>query len=166
MPAATPQEPQRPKRRIRSAEAKAKAAFSTKAGNGTSLFAVPIDHRSVWARRTLEIYRGIVADRGGPGLQSVVAEQVIRRATGLTLLCEMYEAKFASGEFEESDIGVYNTLVNSYNRIAATVGLERRAKDVAPASLAEYMTAKAEAAKPAETAVIDGVCLDISDMEI
>ncbi len=125
---------------------KAATCFATRAGSGRSLHAVPIDARTIWARRGKEVFGAVLADLGGLDLQSELSLQTMRRVTGLTILAEQMEAKLAQDE--EIDVNQYVTVINSFNRTAGALGLARQSKDITP-NLEQYLASKA-AERPAE----------------
>jgi hypothetical protein len=128
-----------------------KCAFSTKAGTGRSLHAKLTDGPSIWARRQAEVFNNIVSDLGGRSEQSELSMQMIRRAIGLTVLCEQMEIALA--ENQKVDLGEYVLAINAFSRVSNALGLSRKPKDITP-SLHEYLTMKAaeRAAEEAETA--------------
>jgi hypothetical protein len=66
-------------------------------------------------------------------------KQLVHRAAVISAVCEDFETRFLLGEpFELPD---YLVAANCLRRVLATLGLERRARDVTP-TLTEYLTAR------------------------
>jgi hypothetical protein len=101
--------------------------------NGSSLL-VDVDHRSAWMRRLRDLIADHIRDHGGDEMVSGAERILIRRAAMLTLQCEMMEARWSENEGEASakQIDVYQRTANTLRRLLATLGLERRARDVTP----------------------------------
>ena len=121
-----------------------KHCFATKAGTGTSLHAELADGRSIWARRQAEVFNNIVSDLGGRSEQSELSMQMIRRAIGLTVICE--KAEIALAENKELSIGEYVLAVNAFGRVAGALGLSRKPREVM--SLETYLARKAAERPP------------------
>lgn len=102
-------------------------------GNGRDLLA-GVDGRSTAMRRYKEIFGQLVVDLGGDPseAQTIIA----RRAATLAAWCESNEAAMANGE--ALDIATYTTAINALRRLLADLGVERRAKEVAP-TLQSYL---------------------------
>jgi len=62
--------------------------------NGTTL-GLGVDERSAWCRRLRDLLRSHVSDLGGDDNLSQAERTLIRRASMLSLQCEMLEGKFA-----------------------------------------------------------------------
>lgn len=95
-----------------------------------------IDWRTATARRYQDIVARIAADQGGADRLSEVRLQLVRRYAGGAVLAEAMEAKLAKGE--PIDISQYALLASSLVRIANRIGIDRRARSVAPA-LKDYI---------------------------
>ena len=78
-------------------ENKTASGFGTRAAKGTRHAVRLTDYRSVWARRDRELHRAIITDLGGIDRLSELELQIVRRAVGLCLWCEQYEAQLANG---------------------------------------------------------------------
>ena len=74
-------------------------------------------------------------DLGGPDHLTEAMLQLIRSAAGLIVLREELDSKAANGE--QVSVVEYCRISNSLRRLLATIGLERRSKDVTPHPL-EY----------------------------
>src|SRR5690606_32608549 len=99
-------------------------------------FVIPVDGRSVLARRYRDVLAQLTADLGGDPseAQSIIA----RRAATLAVWCEQAESAMASGG--DLDIATFTTAANSLRRLLADLGLERRMRDVTP-TLSQYIEA-------------------------
>jgi hypothetical protein len=118
------------------------AAFArTRVGNGRKMFLAELDERSLIARRFREVYAQIVADIGGDPTEA--QSQIARRASALAVWAESAEAELAAGH--AIDIAAFTTAANSLRRLLCDLGLERRARDIAP-TLEGYLAARQEAA--------------------
>lgn len=95
-----------------------------------------LDQRTAAARRSRDLVSKLEADLGGTAALSEGQRQLIQRAAVLGALIEDCEAHWIGGEPVE--MGRYLSAINSQRRVLATLGLERRARDVTP-SLAAYL---------------------------
>jgi hypothetical protein len=94
----------------------------SRATNDSSKFIVPIDGRTVAARRYRDVTSQIVQDIGGDPSEAEAA--ITRRAGTLIVWCEEAEAAMARGE--KFDIGAYTTATNALRRLLSDIGLRRR----------------------------------------
>jgi hypothetical protein len=115
--------------------------------NGSTLL-VDVDHRSAWMRRLRDLIANHISDLGGDEVVSGAERILVRRAAMLCLQCEMIEARWneTAGEASPKQIDVYQRTANTLRRLLATLGLERRARDITP-DLQSYLNSKAEAAE-------------------
>jgi hypothetical protein len=89
-----------------------------------------------------------LSDLGGSDQVSAAEQSIIRRASLLTVELERLEMIFAQeGEAEPRQLETYQRCANTLRRLLLTVGLQRRARDVTPTNLQEYLRTKAEAAE-------------------
>jgi hypothetical protein len=95
-----------------------------------------LDGRTRAARRAHELIEAIETDLGGGDRLSEGSRQLVQRAAVLGTFIESCEAQWLSGETVE--LADYLAAINSQRRVLATIGLQRRAKDVSP-SLGELM---------------------------
>jgi hypothetical protein len=100
-----------------------------------------VDGRSIVARRYRDIASAIVADQGGIGRCSEARLQLIRRFAAAACLAEQLEARMANGEI--IDIGVHSHLSSTMTRVAARIGVDRRAKTIVP-SVRDYLEGAVE----------------------
>ena len=117
-------------------------AFRTATGNGSRILE-GIDGRCSVARRYAEIAGAIAADLGGHDELTELEHHLVRSVAGMVVLRERLDAKVINGE--SVNTATYCRLSNAARRIAATLGLERRPKDVTP-TLSEYIKARGAAA--------------------
>jgi len=89
-----------------------------------------IDARSAPARRYRDITSAVASDLGGADQLTEVEQQLVRSFAGLVVLREHLDARALNGEGVSS--AQYTRIVNSLRRLAATIGIERRARDVTP----------------------------------
>jgi hypothetical protein len=101
-----------------------------------------LDGRTVSARRARDLIEAIEADLGGDLTEG--ERQLVMRAAVLGALVEDCEARWLGGQ--NVDLGSYLAAVNVQRRVLATIGLERRARDVTP-SLEQYARQCGEAAE-------------------
>ncbi len=111
--------------------AKLKPRGRSRVSNDSSKFIVPIDGRTVAARRYRDVTAQMVRDIGGDPSEAETA--IIRRAGTLIVWCEEAEAAMARGE--PFDIGAFTTATNALRRLLADIGLQRRVKTVEPQTL-------------------------------
>src|SRR6266567_1058491 len=95
-----------------------------------------------------QLLSGIESDLGGADLLSVGQRQLAQRAALHGALPEDAEARWAAGE--SIDIDPYLRAVGVQRRVLATLGLERRARDVTPSEdLQSYLSARRRVAEAA-----------------
>jgi hypothetical protein len=115
----------------------------SRVSNGAADFLVPItDQRSKQARRWRDICGQITADLGGEPL-SEAQRQLVRRATTISVQCEVLEAEAANGR--EIDINIYGQMADRLGRCLQRLGIKREPRDVTP-DLRSYLAAKRGAA--------------------
>jgi hypothetical protein len=114
----------------------------SRVGNGAKLLPLT-DGRSATARRFKDLVEDISADLGGKALLSEGQKQLTRRAAMLSAECERQEALAARGE-AEFNCELYGTMCDRLGRLFGRLGLERKARDVTPPTLAQYLEAKVE----------------------
>jgi hypothetical protein len=117
--------------------------------NAKSLFAGEVDGRSLWARRYRDLVCSYVDDAGGINALSELRLSLIRRIAALTVEAERLEVDLASGK--HVDVDLLARLSSHIRRIAETIGLDRKVKDVTP-SLSDIIARHATEApaKPAQ----------------
>jgi hypothetical protein len=101
-----------------------------------------LDGRTMAARRARELIEAIESDLGGGDHLSEGAKQLVQRAACLGAFIESCEAQWLGGEAVE--LSDYLAAINSQRRVLATIGLERRAREVTP-TVAAYLAADEEA---------------------
>ena len=69
----------------------------SRVSNGSTLHAVEVDGRTAEARRFRDVFHQIVADLGGSEALSEAQRQLARRATLLSIKCELMEADAVNG---------------------------------------------------------------------
>ena len=92
-----------------------------------------VDGRTRQAKLYAQAVADIAADLGGEDAISRAELELVRRAAGLSVLASMAEAKLLAGE--EVDVSQLTAVGNAQRRLLATLGLERRARDVTPSAL-------------------------------
>ena len=98
-----------------------------------------LDGRSRAVAKANTIRTAFERDLGGDLTEG--QNQLIQRATLLSVMLENFEVRYSLGEpIEFSD---YMTGVNVLRRVLVTLGLERRARDVSTSSLNDYLQARA-----------------------
>jgi hypothetical protein len=95
-----------------------------------------IDHRTAYMRRLRDLLRAHEADLGGADILSEGQRAIIRRATLLTVQCEMLETKFAErdGAASAPDLECYQRCCNTLRRLLESLGLHqgRKAREINP----------------------------------
>jgi hypothetical protein len=104
-----------------------------------------LDRRTAAAQRAFALVKAIEADMGGGDCLSEGAKQLVQRAAVLGTFIESCEVKSLSGQPVE--LADYLAAVNNQRRVLATIGLERRARDVTPLDPLDYARRHAEAAE-------------------
>lgn len=95
-----------------------------------------LDQRTAAARRARELIEAIETDLGGSAGLSEGSRQLVQRAAVLGTFIESCEAQWLGGS--AVDLADYLAAINSQRRVLATIGLERRARNVTP-SVAAYV---------------------------
>ncbi|WP_225148789.1 hypothetical protein [Bradyrhizobium sp. NBAIM16] len=113
--------------------------------NGSRLHIELRDKNSPWARRLRDLLALMVSDLGGAENCSEAEKSLARRASMLTLQLELIEQKWAQdgGEASAKSLVLYQRVANSLRRILESIGLKRRARDIAP-SLDQYLRQRQE----------------------
>lgn len=111
-----------------------------------------LDGRTRASRRARELIEAIEQDLGGADRLSEGSRQLVQRAAVLGTFIENCEAQWLAGETVE--LSDYLAAINSQRRVLATIGLERRARDITGPTLGDLMLADiAERQKDAAEAV-------------
>jgi len=97
-----------------------------------------LDGRTLASRRAHALIEAIENDLGGGGRLSEGARQLVQRAAVLGTFIENCEVRWLAGE--QVELGDYLASVNAQRRVLATIGIERRPREVE--SLAEYLQRK------------------------
>jgi hypothetical protein len=90
-----------------------------------------LDCRTSAAKRARDLVNRLENDCGGPDQLSTGQREIIKRAALSGAVLEDIEVHWLEGQ--KIDVGDYALLANSQRRLLATIGLERRARDVTPA---------------------------------
>jgi hypothetical protein len=110
----------------------AKPQSRSRISNGSSLL-VGVDGRGTWVRRLRDLIGLHLSDLGGDAAVSEAERSIVRRAATLTVELERLEAGFAvAGSASTEQLDLYQRTANSLRRLLESVGLERRAKLIAP----------------------------------
>jgi len=119
--------------------AERKPTARSRVSNGSDLLP-GIDGRSTTARRYRDILAALASDQGGPERLSEARAQLCRRFAALAVQAEAIEAALARGE--AIDLPTHALLSSTLVRIATRLGIDRRAKEIAPL-LHDYLAEKA-----------------------
>jgi hypothetical protein len=111
-----------------------------------------IDGRSQKGRRYRDVLSALVSDAGGFDRISEARIQLCRRFAALAVTAEAIEADMVNGT--PLDIAAFSTLSSTLVRLAARIGLNRRAK-VVP-ELSDYLESRAEIEPPERADEEDG----------
>jgi hypothetical protein len=87
------------------------------------------------ARRYRDISFAIFADAGGVEQCSEARQQLIRRFAACSVIAESMEARLANGE--AINIAEHSQLSSTLTRLATRIGIDRRAHDITPPTLAD-----------------------------
>jgi hypothetical protein len=93
-----------------------------------------LDGRTAAAKRTRDLIAAIESDLGGGEHLTEGTRQLVQRGAVLGAFIEDCEARWITGESVE--VNEYLAAINAQRRVLATIGLERRQRDVTP-SLAD-----------------------------
>jgi hypothetical protein len=128
-------------------EGQSTAAPPPKAGGKLRLLTLGhLDGRTAAARRAHELIEAIELDLGGGDRLSEGSRQLVQRAAVLGTFIESCEVQWLGGE--AVDLADYLAAINSQRRVLATIGLERRARDITTPTLHE-IAAEIEAEREA-----------------
>lgn len=114
-------------------------------GNGLKvkvLTLADLDRRSAAYRKTAELIDAVEADCGGPDQLSTAERQIVRHAALVSAMVEDLAVKWFSGE--PIDPSTFSALTSAARRLYETIGIKRRAHDVTPPSVADYLEHKAK----------------------
>ena len=119
--------------------------------NGRRRF-VDGDGRSPWARRWRDLKALYCADLGGEDTLSEFQLGLV--GTAATLRCELerLEGRLSLGDSIDTDL--YGRVAGHYRRICSELGIERKARDITPPTLAEIAD-EIHATREAETGTAD-----------
>jgi hypothetical protein len=107
--------------------------------NGRRLF-VDGDGNSAWSRRFRDLAAQHAADLGGADTLSEAQSSLIRRVAAIEVELERQEGRMSLGE--GVDLDAYTRAAGHLRRLLETLGIERRARDVTPPSLRDYLANK------------------------
>jgi hypothetical protein len=99
-----------------------------------------LDGRTLPAKNARALIAEFESDLGGADRLSAAEREIIKRAALASAMIEHMETAWLAGQ--PLDVTAYTALVNVQRRLLATVGLERRARDVTP-DLARYIESRA-----------------------
>jgi hypothetical protein len=117
-------------------EGRSTADPAPKAGKLRLLTLGHLDGRTAAARRARELIEAIQTDLGGSDRLSEGERQLVQRAAVLGAYIESCEVKWLGGE--AVDLADYLAAINAQRRVLATIGLERRSRDVTPPDPLDY----------------------------
>ena len=104
-----------------------------------------VDGRSSWVRRFRDVQALHLSDLGGQANVSEAEQAIARRAACLIVELEQMEQKFATqGASEGGQLDQYQRVSNTLRRLLESLGLERRARDVTPVPVAQYVATLVE----------------------
>jgi hypothetical protein len=109
--------------------------------NGSALLS-GLDQRSAWIRRCRDLIELHESDLGGHDHVSTAEQSLIRRCAVLTTELEIMERKFAAaGQATATDLDLYIRASGNLRRLLESLGLRRRARNVTPPTLEQYLRA-------------------------
>jgi hypothetical protein len=110
-----------------------------------------LDLRYDASKRAVKLLSDLESDLGGADALTSGERQLVQSAAVLGALIESDSTRLLQGEYDAVDVGKYLNFINTQHRILQTLGLGRRARDVTPPSLNDYIARKrAEAEAEAE----------------
>jgi hypothetical protein len=114
----------------------------SKVSNGSELLP-GVDGRSTWCRRARDVLEAHIQDLAGYDHTSEAERSICRRAAVLTTELERLEVRFATSQDTEPElVDLYARAASSLRRLLEAVGLQRRARDVTPPDLSEYLASR------------------------
>lgn len=117
-----------------------KSLVPTRLTAGTSQFLHRVDARTLVAKRFSELVQSHTADLGGDDACSEGQKAILRRACILIVALEQMESAFANnGSMSVPALAEYQRTSNTLRRLLTSIGLDRRAKDVTPPKLSDYI---------------------------
>jgi hypothetical protein len=125
---------------LRSASAKASPLLlaskrQTKKGKARLVTLETLDGRTAAAREARRLIAALSADLGGDDQLSAGERQLVTRAALVGAIVTDFEARWVAGE--NMPLADYLSAVNVQRRVLATLGLQRRSRDVSSMSLRE-----------------------------
>lgn len=112
--------------------------------NGSQLFVGDVDERGAYCRRLRDLINDHISDLGGEDAITSSEAILIRRASMLTLQCELMESRWATnneGEAGPKALDLYQRTVGALRRTLETLGIRRCPKDITP-TLTQYLAGK------------------------
>jgi hypothetical protein len=109
-----------------------------------------LDGRSLAAKAAKSLIMAMQEDLGGADRLSAAERAIVHRSAVITAMVEDMETRWLAGG--DLDVGAYSSLTNVLRRLLATIGLQRRQRDVTP-ELHDYIaerTATVSAAEPVD----------------
>jgi hypothetical protein len=106
--------------------------------NGRRSFVSDGDGRSPWMRRRRDLEMIYAEDLGGRDSLSGYQMGLVEAAATIRVELERMEARLSSGEVV--DVEVYARVASHYRRIAESLGIERKARNIP--SISEYLARK------------------------
>ena len=89
-----------------------------------------LDGRTASARLVRDLVATFASDLGGEDHLTEGVRQLVQRAAVLGAMIEDNEARWITGD--KFDVPEYLAAINAQRRVLATIGLERRTRDVTP----------------------------------
>lgn len=116
----------------------------TRLTSGRTDFLFKVDARTLVAKRFSELVSSHTADLGGEDACSEGQKAILRRACILIVALEQMESAFAStGSMSVTALDQHQRASNSLRRLLTSIGLDRRARDVTPPKLSDYINGQA-----------------------
>jgi hypothetical protein len=98
-----------------------------------------VDRRTAAYRVTRRLMADIESDLGGAEQLTAAERELVQRVAVMGAYLTEMEKRWIGGE--KLDPAVYCTLVNAQRRVAETIGLRRRPRDVTP-SISSYLASR------------------------
>jgi hypothetical protein len=117
--------------------------------NGSCLLSPEIDQRGPLVRRLRDLINDHASDLGGMDNISSSERALVHRASMIVLLTETIETKFilSNLKIKPYELADYVKTVGALRRVLATLGLQRRSRDITP-TVDEYLQQQNEDAAP------------------
>jgi hypothetical protein len=115
----------------------------TRRGKAKLLNLSNLDQRTAACKAARALVDSLTASLGGDEMLSGGERALVERAALLAALIRDYETRWVAGQ--PITVGDWLAAVNTLRRVLVSLGLQKRARDVSPVSVAAYLREAADA---------------------